>query len=93
MFAVEIVAVFVREGLPAFGADDIWEDLSHPLRMAFDFAYDFTGLMVLIGCVLALLWRLKVQGTAGRNSPIRRLRRFYFCCGQRLLVGGRANSC
>ena len=64
MFAVEIVAVFVREGLPAFGADDIWEDLSHPLRMAFDFAYDFTGLMVLIGCVLALLWRLKVQGTA-----------------------------
>ena len=63
MFAVEIVAVFVREGLPAFGADDIWEDLSHPLRMAFDFAYDFTGLMVLIGCLLALLWRLKVQGT------------------------------
>jgi len=64
MFAVEIVAVFVREGLPAFGADDIWEDLGHPLRMAFDFAYDFTGLMVLIGCMLALLWRLKVQGTA-----------------------------
>ncbi|MDG2205003.1 MAG: respiratory nitrate reductase subunit gamma [Alphaproteobacteria bacterium] len=64
MFAVEIVAVFVREGLPAFGADDIWEDLGHPLRMAFDFAYDFTGLMVLIGCLLALLWRVKVQGTA-----------------------------
>ena len=37
MFAVEIVAVFVRVGLPSFGADDIWEDLSHPLRMAFDF--------------------------------------------------------
>lgn len=63
MFAVEIVAVFVREGLPAFGAADVWEDLGHPLRMAFDFAYDLTGLMVLIGCVLALAWRIKVQGT------------------------------
>ena len=63
MFAVEIVAVFVREGIPAFGFKDIWEDFTHPVRMAFEFAYDFTGLMVLLGCGLALLWRLKVQGT------------------------------
>ena len=63
MFATEIFAVFVREALPAFGAEDIWEDLTHPVRMAFDFAYDFTGLMVMVGCFLALVWRLKVQGT------------------------------
>ncbi len=63
MFGVEIIAVFVREGLPAFGAVDIWEDLHHPVRQAFDFAYDFTGLMVLVGCVMALGWRLKVNGT------------------------------
>lgn len=63
MFAVEIAAVFVREGLPAFGAADVWEDPGHPVRMAFDFAFDFTGLMVLVGCALALFWRLKVQGT------------------------------
>ncbi|MEK9722066.1 MAG: hypothetical protein VW405_01100, partial [Rhodospirillaceae bacterium] len=63
MFATEIVAVFVREGLPAFGLPDVWEDRWHPVRLAFDFAYDFTGLMVLAGCVLALGWRLKVNGT------------------------------
>lgn len=63
MFATEISAVFVREGLPAFGMADIWEVPEHPLRLAYDFAYDFTGLMVLVGCLLALGWRLKVNGT------------------------------
>jgi len=63
MFGTEIVAVFVREGLPAFGAADIWEDLGHPVRTAFDFAFDFTGLMVLVGCLLAIGWRLKINGT------------------------------
>ena len=63
MFGVEIVAVFVREALPAFGLPDVWEDLGHPVRLAFDFAYDLTGLMVLVGCILALAWRLKVNGT------------------------------
>lgn len=63
MFLVEVVAVFLREGIPAFGLYDFWEDLGHPVRMAFDFAFDFTGMMILVGCILALVWRLKVNGT------------------------------
>ena len=63
MFATEMLAVFVREGCPAFGWPDIWEVTSHPVRLAFDFVYDFTGLMVLVGCVLAIGWRIAVQGT------------------------------
>ena len=63
MFATEMLAVFVREGFPAFGWPDIWEVTSHPVRLAFDFVYDFTGLMVLVGCVLAIGWRIAVQGT------------------------------
>ncbi|MBT3765283.1 MAG: hypothetical protein HOF84_05460 [Rhodospirillales bacterium] len=62
MFGAEILAVFVREAIPAFGMRDIWEELDHPIRRAFDFAYDFTGLMVLLGCVLALIWRVVVNG-------------------------------
>ena len=63
MFAAEMLAVFVREGFPAFGWPDIWEVASHPVRLAFDFVYDFTGLMVLVGCALAIGWRIAVQGT------------------------------
>jgi hypothetical protein len=63
MFATELMAVAVREAFPAFGWTDIWEIPSHPLRLAFDFTYDATGLMVLLGCLLALGWRLKVNGT------------------------------
>ena len=63
MFAAELLAVFVREGFPAFGWPDIWEVTSHPVRLAFDFVYDFTGLMVLVGCALAIAWRVAVQGT------------------------------
>ena len=63
MFATELLAVFVREGFPAFGWTDIWEVASHPVRLAFDFVYDFTGLMVLVGCALAIGWRIVVQGT------------------------------
>ena len=61
MFAVEVVAVFVREGLPAFGFTDVWEISSHPVRLAFDFAFDFFGAMVLVGCVLAIVWRITVN--------------------------------
>ncbi len=63
MFAAEMLAVLVREGFPAFGWTDIWEVPSHPVRLAFDFVYDFTGLMVLVGCTLAIGWRIAVQGT------------------------------
>ena len=63
LFAVEIVAVFVREGIPAFGWTDIWEILDHPVRLAFDFAFEFFGFMVLIGCLLAFIWRIKASNT------------------------------
>ena len=33
------------------------------MRLAFDFVYDFTGLMVLVGCALAIVWRIAVHGT------------------------------
>ena len=67
MFATEMLAVFVREGFPAFGWPDIWEVTSHPVRLAFDFVYEFTGLMVLVGCALAIGWRIAVQGTEERK--------------------------
>lgn len=63
MFATELLAVVVREGFPAFGFTDIWEIPSHPVRLAFDFTYDATGFMVLVGCVLAIGWRVHVAGT------------------------------
>ena len=67
MFATELLAVFVREGFPAFGWPDIWEVTFHPVRLAFDFVYDFTGLMVLVGCALAIGWRIAVRGTEERK--------------------------
>jgi nitrate reductase gamma subunit len=60
MFLVEIAAVVLREGFPAFGLRDIWREAGHPVRIAFDFAYDFTGVMILLGCLLALAWRASV---------------------------------
>jgi len=67
LFLTDFLAVFVREAVPAFGLPDIWEERGHPLRQAFDFVFDFTGLMVLVGCVLALVFRAMVQGTAQRK--------------------------
>ena len=67
MFATELVAVFLREGLPAFGLRDIWNERGHPIRLAFDFVFDLTGLMVLVGCLLALIWRAIVNGTPDRK--------------------------
>ena len=63
MFGLELAAVFLREGFPAFGWRDIWREPGHPVRLAFDFGFDFTGVMVLAGCLLALVWRVRVQGT------------------------------
>ncbi len=63
LFAVEVAAVFVREGFPAFGWTDIWEVLDHPVRLAFDFAFEFFGFMVLAGCLLAFIWRIKASNT------------------------------
>lgn len=67
MFATELAAVFLREGFPAFGWRDIWREPGHPVRFAFDFAFDLTGLMVLVGCVLALVWRAMVNNTPERK--------------------------
>jgi len=62
MFAVELAAVVVREAWPSFGFEDVWRTSGHPVRLAFDFAYDLTGLMILIGCLLALVFRVMVNG-------------------------------
>jgi nitrate reductase gamma subunit len=58
MFLVEMAAVGFREAFPAFGWPDLWHEAGHPLRLAFDFAYDLTGLMILVGCVFALIFRI-----------------------------------
>lgn len=63
MFLVELAAIVFREALPAFGLADVWREPGSSLRLAFDFAFDFFGLMVLIGASMALLWRLTVNGT------------------------------
>lgn len=63
MFATEIAAVFLREAMPSFGLPNIWHDQSHPVRLAFDFSYDITGFMVMIGCIMALIYRVRVNGT------------------------------
>lgn len=67
MFAAEMVAVFLREGFPAFGWRDVWREPGHPVRLAFDFVFDLTGLMMLVGCVLALVWRAMVNATPERK--------------------------
>ncbi len=61
MFAIELAAVTVREAWPSFGFEDVWRIPGHPVRIAFDFAYDLTGLMILVGCLLALVFRVMVN--------------------------------
>lgn len=63
MFLVEGGAVAFREAFPAFGWTDLWDQPGHPVRLAFDFAFDLTGLMVMAGCVLALVFRFMAQGS------------------------------
>lgn len=67
MFLVELAAVFLREGFPAFGWPDIWRVPGHPVRLAFDFVFDFTGLMILSGCLLALAFRASVNARPERK--------------------------
>lgn len=67
MFVLELAAVFVREAVPAFGWTDVWRVPGHPLRLMFDLGYDITGLMMLMGCSLALYWRYTVRGKAERK--------------------------
>jgi nitrate reductase gamma subunit len=67
MFATELVAVIVRDGFPAFGWRDIWREQGNPIRLAFAFIFDVTGLMVVLGCLLALGWRLAVNAKPERK--------------------------
>lgn len=62
MFLIEMVAVMFREAFPAFGWIDLWHMPAHPLKLTFDLAYDLTGLMILVGCFLALVFRMIVRG-------------------------------
>ncbi len=62
LLATEGLAVVVRDILPSFSREDLWM-ADHPFRLAFDFAFDAFGLMSMAGCVLALVWRVMVNGT------------------------------
>lgn len=67
MFLTELAAVVVRDAFPAFGWHDVWREPGHPVRLAFDLVFDITGLMVMMGCAIALGWRVAV-----RNKPERK---------------------
>jgi hypothetical protein len=57
MILLEVGRVALGEAFPAFGWADLWHQPGHPLRLAFDFAYDLTGLMFVAGCAFALVFR------------------------------------
>jgi nitrate reductase gamma subunit len=67
MFVTELIAVVVRDAFPAFGWQDVWRSPGHPVRLAFDVVFDVTGLMVMVGCIIALLWRFSVRGKPERK--------------------------
>ena len=61
MFATELSALFFREVAKSYGFTSVWAP-NHPLRLAHDLAFEITGLIVLVGCILALIWRATVNG-------------------------------
>ena len=67
MFATELIAVIIRDGFPAFGWRDIWREQGNPIRLAFALIFDVTGLMVVLGCLLALMWRVAVNAKPERK--------------------------
>lgn len=62
LFVTELFAVLFREILASFGLARLWA-MDHPLRLLFDIAFEVFGLAVLLGCALALVWRVVVNGT------------------------------
>lgn len=62
MVGVEGLRVCVAEAFPAVGWGDYRRD-GHPVRLGLDFAFDFSGLMMLVGCLTAFYWRLRIDGT------------------------------
>jgi nitrate reductase gamma subunit len=67
MFGTELVAVIIRDGFPAFGWRDIWREQGNPVRLAFALIFDITGLMIVVGCLLALAWRFAVNAKPERK--------------------------
>lgn len=63
LFMTDVLAVVPREAMPAFGLPDVWNQRDHPIRLAFDFVFEFASTMVLAGCLLALWFRARVNGT------------------------------
>jgi nitrate reductase gamma subunit len=61
LWLVDFVFAILTEYMPVFG----WQAAPEhgALRLTFDFLLDFFGAMVLLGTVLALLWRVRVGGT------------------------------
>ena len=78
MFLVELAVVPIREAFPAFGWTDVWHQQNSPLRLGFDIAYDLTGLMVLVGCLMALGYRVGSTDKKLRSILIRQQQ--FFCC-------------
>ena len=67
MFATELIAVIIRDGFPAFGWRDIWREPENPIRLGFALIFDITGLMIVVGCLLALGWRIAVNAKPERK--------------------------
>ena len=67
MLGLEIGALFMREVFPALGLPDIWHARPHPVRLLWDFAFDLTGAMMLLGCILALAYRYQINGTSDQK--------------------------
>lgn len=62
LFATELFAVLFREILPSMGYGGPWAD-GGALRIAHDLLFEVSGLAVLAGCILALVFRFRVRGT------------------------------
>tara|TARA_B100000686_G_scaffold355387_1_gene474356 strand:- start:30982 stop:32106 length:1125 start_codon:yes stop_codon:yes gene_type:complete len=56
----ELTRVVFQEAFPAFGLPDVWHIPGHPVRLVIGFLYDFFGLMVTVGCVIAIGWRIAI---------------------------------
>jgi len=57
---LEIFRVLIQEAMPAFGLPDVWHVEAHPVRLSIGFLYDLFGFMVVLGCFLAIAWRISV---------------------------------
>ena len=67
LVVIEVFRVFFQEALPAFGFQDVWHIPGHPVRLTFGFLYDFFGLMVVVGCVIAIGWRISVRDSEDKK--------------------------